>query len=88
MTVSPYALLCASRPQPAPSVVTPYDLYSSVHQEHAAAMPAAAEPPAAPSIPIQTLPAAPRKTHYIADIHARHSTAGKSARFTHDPLHS
>lgn len=80
--VSPYALLRASKPKPIPTVVTPYDLYS-------AAQGSAPEPP----LPVSSVPAAPvsptprrsplatqpGKTHYIADIKARHNQAAKDA---------
>jgi len=99
MTISPYELLRASKPLPRPSVVTPYDLYSRIQQEPAAPFPsetafpmeAALLPEAArqaePAPPASTaLPAAARKTHYISDIHSRHSAAGRHARFTKEPL--
>ncbi len=87
--VSPYALLCLSRPKQTPTVVTPYDLYSqaalysSLPTEQAAPVPAAqAGNPEPPSF----APPAPVRTHYISDIHTKHGAAGKRAVFTREPL--
>lgn len=81
-SISPYALLCASKPKPAPVIVTPYDLYSreiqrqdSPNDEYAAQQPA-------PPLPMQPASAA-RRTHYIADIQSRHSAAIRSAAVQH-----
>ena len=80
-SISPYALLCASRPKPAPTIVTAYDLYSQAQQrrEQSPEMPAPAavqaDMPAEPSSPrpLSTVPV--HRTHYIADIQSRHSAA-------------
>lgn len=49
-TLSPYALLQASKPKPAPTITTAYDLYSAVQSAPPAANPAAA-PNALSSLP-------------------------------------
>lgn len=81
--VSPYELLRMSKPKPAPTVVTAYDLYSAAQSQS----PQSAEPPRqAPEPPReperQEPPPAPpvfappvRRTHYIADIKSRHEMA-------------
>ena len=85
--VSPYALLCASRPRPAASVVTPYDLYSRLQQEAAVQQPTASPAIAQENPPVSDmLPSPARKTHYISDIHQRHSKADLRASFIHQPL--
>ncbi|MGN0773124.1 MAG: hypothetical protein ACI4MP_04965 [Candidatus Ventricola sp.] len=92
-SISPYALLCASKPKPAPTIVTAYDLYSqaqrSREQAPAPETPAPtvrAEAPAAQSTP-RLLPSVPdRRTHYIADIKARHSAAVRRAPMQNRPL--
>ena len=80
-SISPYALLRASKPKPAPTVITPYDLYSAAqahpYQPEQPAPPSA-EPPVprhdyAPARPLPRIPSG--RTHYIADIHARHNQA-------------
>lgn len=87
--VSPYALLCLSRPKQTPTVVTPYDLYSQAAFQSC--------PPAEESAPIPAAqvcnsaapifaPPAPVRTHYISDIHTKHGAAGKRAVFTREPL--
>ena len=80
-SVSPYALLSASKPQRAPVSVTAYDLYS-VSQR----------PVAESAVPHQSInqtytpqdtcistvqPAytQTKKTHYIPDIHTKHTSA-------------
>jgi len=96
ISVSPYELLCASKPRQLPTVVTAYDMYS------AAQMPSATAPSV--SIPNETssgingnqqllsaydasfaslAPPASSRTHYIADIHARHNAATRSCLRRH-----
>lgn len=86
--ISPYELLCQSKPRQIPTFVTPYDLYSRAGQSYVHPMPP--EPAAAPSMPPTSAafdaPAAGRHTHYISDIHARHSTAGKNVVLSNIPL--
>lgn len=93
--LSPYALLCASKPKSAPTVVSPYDLYSAV-QSGAASAPQAAsapmeatparEPPPAPASPA-AMPRMPaRRTHYIADIKTRHNAALRRTSLSGAPL--
>lgn len=86
-SVSPYALLCASKPKPAPTIVTPYDLYSQAQQSREQSAPPDAPLPAAvqaspaaqpPARPPYSVPA--RRTHYIADIQSRHCTAARRAQ--------
>lgn len=82
--ISPYALLKASKPKPSPSQASTYDLFSSAVQNY---KPDSAEKPAPLSdrSPEQSaeapryIPLPEKKTHYIADIHARHSTADRRA---------
>lgn len=84
-SISPYALLRASMPKPAPTVVTAYDLFSSAQQAaaaHASAPQVPAAPPCAqddttPSSAVRLPPE--RRTHYIADIKTRHSAALRHA---------
>ena len=82
MSVSPYALLKASKPKPPQTMTTSYDLYSLLGEESNSDMPRQQQP--APS-PGQTAPdaaaqPASKRTHYIADIHARHTDAMRHAR--------
>ena len=92
-SISPYALLCASKPKPAPTIVTAYDLYSQAqHSREQASAPEApapavrAEGSAAQSAP-RPIPSMPdRRTHYIADIKARHSAAVRRAPMQNRPL--
>lgn len=92
-SISPYALLCASRPKPAPTIVTAYDLYSQAQQrrEQSSETPApaaaqVADAPAEPSSPrpLSTVPV--RRTHYIADIQSRHSAALRRTPMQNHPL--
>lgn len=88
--ISPYALLNASRPKSAASVVTPYDLYSAVQN--------APEPPPVPAAPPETAPEPPAsrppavlrlqgpRTHYIRDIGIRHNSAAGRTQFSAPPL--
>ena len=77
-TVSPYALLTASKPRPAPHHTSAYDLYSIAQDQppssgffETAAM---ADPPELPMAPPgYTQPA--RKTHYVSEIKTKHSAA-------------
>lgn len=79
--LSPYALLRASKPKPAPTIVTPYDLYSAAQSADAYAPQQRTSPPAPPvpappaSAPRRPAPYLSGKTHYIADIKARHNQA-------------
>ena len=76
-SISPYALLCASKPRQPRSVTTQYDVFSLSQANSASAVPAsspAGDPPAQRA-PAQSLPEPNKRTHYIADIHARHSSA-------------
>lgn len=86
-SISPYALLQASRPKPAPTVVTPYDRYSAGQQSAAgqyAAAPARTDDAASPAM--TALPPPARRTHYIADIQTRHSAANRRASQHQQPL--
>ena len=88
MTPSPYELLRAVRPQPPHSVVTPYDLYSQIQQSAPLPKPEALLPVSQPEHPALAAasPFAIRKTHYISDIHAKHSTACRCASFISQPI--
>ncbi|MBQ8620440.1 MAG: hypothetical protein IJ418_23435 [Clostridia bacterium] len=83
MPFSPYALLRASKPNPPASYAAQYDLYSLAHSANPPGSDEAAHKPAsAPAIQAQSaLPPSPpaKKTHYIADIHARHTRAMRQA---------
>lgn len=88
-SISPYALLQASRPKPTPTLVTAYDLYSAAH---AAAQSDPAPDPQPPQrtdtpspIPAAQKPAT-RRTHYIADIKSRHNAAVRRAPLHNQPL--
>ena len=93
-SVSPYALLCASKPKPAPTIVTAYDLYSQSQQNQAQISPpqtpapaaAQADTPAGQSTPNLPSSVPARRTHYIADIQARHSAAIRRAPMQNHPL--
>ena len=78
-SVSPYALLCASKPKSAPSIVTTYDLYSAAQQptvHEKALSPTPADYASRKSQPLPYSSAsAPSRTHYIADIQRRHRQA-------------
>ena len=90
-SISPYALLCACKPKPAPTVVTAYDLYSQAQRS-----PEPSAPPGAPAAPQADAPAPPQpyprraapaqRTHYIADIQSRHSAALRRAPMQSRPL--
>ena len=92
-SISPYALLCACKPKPAPTIVTAYDLYSQAQQSREQTAPPDAPTPAVqegasaaqpPPRPLSSVPA--RRTHYIADIKARHSAAIRRAPMQNPPL--
>jgi len=92
MNVSPYELLRASKPQSTQSIVTAYDLYSCIKQKEPAVKQDSicpvpqAEPFEHPSASSSRLSASQR-THYISDIHAKHSIAGRHASFINQPIH-
>ena len=77
MSVSPYALLCSCKPKPPRTAVTPYDLYSAV--QSGAADASSAPEPAPKPVPAAAqetpLPPPAQRTHYIAQIRARHEQA-------------
>lgn len=94
-SVSPYALLRASMPKPAQTVVTAYDLFSAAQQAPvspaqppcSSTPPASASqeaPPAAQQSSVYSAPA--RRTHYIADIKTRHNAALRHAALRNQPL--
>ena len=78
-SISPYALLCASKPKSAPSIVTTYDLYSAAQQPTVHEKAPSPTPADYASHKCQPLPyssaSAPSRTHYIADIQRRHRQA-------------
>ena len=77
--ISPYALLCACKPHHAPTMVTPYDLYSAAQNQTETMLPQPSnevKPEPKAEAPRQTASAYPQKrTHYIQDIHSRHNRA-------------
>lgn len=77
MTISPYELLRSCIPKPAETVVTPYDLYSAVQaqQPQPSAVLVPLPEPDQPPRAEPPLPPPARRTHYIADIRARHELA-------------
>lgn len=92
-SLSPYALLQASKPRQPNVVTTAYDLFSAVQsssptvagvpQERSPEAPAAAPATEAPAA-AASMPLVPRsRTHYISDIKHRHSEALRRAY----PLH-
>lgn len=86
-SISPYALLQASRPKHAPTIVTAYDRYIAAQQSAAGQY---AAPPARDDdteTPVRSAPPLPlRRTHYIADIKTRHSAASLRAPQHQQPL--
>lgn len=87
-SISPYALLKASKPRNTSGIITPYDLYSTAQstaapREQDPVRPPRLEPdpPAAQPAPPTpaSAPVAPdlpvRRTHYIRDIETRHNAA-------------
>lgn len=80
MTISPYVLLKASIPKPAQTVTTTYDLYSLTNKSAVSDASFQHTPPTA-SIPLHAdIPSSAKRTHYIADIHARHTDAMRQTR--------
>ena len=83
-SLSPYALLRASRPK-LPET-SQYDLYSLSQMNSPLSAPSVQQE----SIAWESLPhtqAAPvRQTHYIADIHTRHASAMRRASQSSDSL--
>lgn len=81
-SISPYTLLCASKPKPAP-IPSAYDLYSITHHNESldAVMPRPITSDPQPCLPasMNPPPRQERKTHYISDIHIRHSAAFSKA---------
>ena len=82
-SISPYALLKACKPkgvshhQPGA-----YDLFSSAAQNYKSDVeekPLSAHSPEQSAAASRHVPPHEKKTHYIADIHARHSTAERRA---------
>ena len=75
--VSPYELLCSCKPSPPRTTVTPYDLFSAVqaHAADAPAMPERVPEPAPASSPEPPILPPVHRTHYIAQINARHDQA-------------
>lgn len=84
--ISPYVLLKKSKPRIPDHQPETYDLYSQYIQDHAQPLSekrrndvllSESSPPQEPTLqsvlPEETLPE--RKTHYVSDIHARHSKA-------------
>ena len=78
--ISPYALLTASRPKSAASIVTPYDHYSAVQNREDMPSP----PPESPASPAPVRIQGAR-THYIRDIGQRHNNAVRRATFSAPP---
>lgn len=75
--ISPYELLCASRPKPNSSIVTAYDLYSkALNESHTPSIHHPASLSSEDAV-FSQMPHAMKRTHYIADIHARHNAANR-----------
>jgi len=72
-TVSPYELLRASIPKPAPTLVTNYDLYSAAHQTHTPepALKPDSTPPASALQQHTRIHQTQSRTHYIEEIKAQ-----------------
>ena len=90
MSVSPYELLCLSKPRKPAALVTPYDLYSQ-SQQQLAMQPEAVRAESLTEVPASTcaLPQQPTstlRTHYISDIQKRHSTATRRTAFSSSPI--
>jgi len=83
MSISPYALLQASKPQPPKSVTTQYDLFSMTQSDPPSDIPTPAS--IAKPAPSKPLPG-PARTHYIRDIHTRHADASRSCLQHHGSL--
>ena len=78
MPVSPYELLRSCIPKQPETTVTPYDLFSAVQAQPQAPAPSA--PPAPMQADAPPVPP-PRRTHYIAQIRARHDLAQRPPAF-------
>lgn len=76
--LSPYALLCASKPTP--TLRLPYDVYSQAQQPDAEPAIPAAPRFAQPQQSAVYTPPAIRKTHYVTDIQNRHGAASQRTR--------
>ena len=90
-SISPYALLQASKPRPPKRITTDYDRFSLADKAAPSASPTPTTlSPAHPAQPMEADPlqafAPARRTHYIADIHARHSSAIRHAPQNLPPL--
>lgn len=83
MTLSPYALLKAAKPKQPKSVTTQYDQFSLSQKNSSGTAPVDLEHHpvnpglSTPAVPPMPLP--PKRTHYISDIHARHTGASRVA---------
>ena len=90
--ISPYALLCASKPKPTPTVVTAYDLYSAAQSSFVPASDGniydeSPNVPARSTVPPRSnqasaaplTPPSAKRTHYIAEIQSRHNAARRSS---------
>ncbi len=78
--LSPYALLKSSKPRPPAVYTTSYDAFSAVSQSAAVPAPLPMQIPPAPPPVLPPMPCT--RTHYIADIKARHSFAAKHSRMS------
>ena len=79
-SISPYELLYASRPKPVSSFNTAYDLYSQMQNEYykpSIQVPESTPAPSNDTALTEQAPSATKRTHYIADIHARHNAANR-----------
>ena len=78
-SISPYALLRASKPKTPEVFTTAYDRFSAAQQQASPPYPAEAIRRTVPFSEPQpdTNPIPIRRTHYIADIHAKHACAAK-----------
>ena len=83
-SISPYALLQASKPRGTPTVTTAYDCYSALQSCPPSAQqtePMPQEEDARESVAqAAVMPSVPRgRTHYIEQIRSRHSAAVRRA---------
>lgn len=85
-SISPYALLQASKPKGIPTVTTAYDCYSALQscppsaQQEEPAPPPQEEAVREPVREASAMPLVPRsRTHYIEQIRSRHSAAARRA---------
>lgn len=76
MTLSPYALLKSAKPKPPKVVTTPYDHQSMAQQNFPESAPPTAIRPAHESRHMFSVPS--QRTHYISEIHARHTHANQN----------